>query len=143
MSQGRPRRDLLQLVALAVGAGCVWVLFIALSSDSAPLAAVAGSGGAGTHSLPLGDDGCTWTFVRYEPSAWEQDWSTHVAQWSDPGTGDMLCKKMREQEALVKAWEEGVGQSQTSGCGALDSRLFTGDINQKVFSRWGDQPSLS
>ncbi|KAG5176552.1 hypothetical protein JKP88DRAFT_269205 [Tribonema minus] len=70
--------------------------------------------------------------LRYEPSAWEQEWIEHVSEWSDPGTGGALCDRMREAHARVAAWDEGVATSQKSGCGALDSRLR----DDAVFSRF-------
>ncbi|KAG5183373.1 hypothetical protein JKP88DRAFT_257624 [Tribonema minus] len=72
------------------------------------------------------------SLTRYEPSKWEQEWMGHITEWSDPGTGDMLCLKMREQEVHVRAWDEGALMSQRDGCGALDSRLR----DTSVFSRF-------
>ncbi|KAG5189554.1 hypothetical protein JKP88DRAFT_176775, partial [Tribonema minus] len=69
---------------------------------------------------------------RYEPSEWEQEWSNHVSEWSDPGTGKRLCAKMKEREEYVAAWDKGVAQAQADGCGALDTRLR----DQAVFSRY-------
>lgn len=77
---------------------------------------------------------CRVAAHRYEPSEWEQTWSEHVNEWSDPGTGMKLCEKMREQEEYVAAWDSGVKAAQASGCGALDSRLHEG-VSKSVFSR--------